>query len=204
MPYPVRDWLGDSWVGLGEPGDATRNNVRTDMAASRSYIGRTCYTEGGPTCAATVQFGTRSADPLHAWYSPRDIEALVAEWVPSDPELKALRARCVADGGAAVCDSAASMINLPVPIPNTVRAHLLQTALRLGGPNAFTRLVAAGSTPERALTAAAGVPADSLLKAWRADFMRAPLRGPRIDVADALTVIVWSGLFGFLATRRRP
>lgn len=79
--------------------------------------------------------------------------------------------------------------------PRLVRADLLLTALEIGGPGAWSRVVAARPLrAEDALVAASGLPADSLIGRWRSGIMALrPDHGP-LRSSTAILVLAWTGV----------
>jgi hypothetical protein len=89
--------------------------------------------------------------------------------------------------------------------PLLVRADLFLTALEIGGPEAWSRVIAAHpARAEDALVAASGLPADSLLTRWRSGILSLrPEQGP-LHSSTVLLVAVWAGalLLGTLGASR--
>ncbi len=89
--------------------------------------------------------------------------------------------------------------------PPLVRADLFLTALEIGGPEAWSRIVAAHpARPEAALTAASGLTADSLLARWKNRIVALrPVEGP-LQPTTALLAAGWVGalLLGTLGASR--
>jgi hypothetical protein len=89
--------------------------------------------------------------------------------------------------------------------PELVRADLFLTALEIGGPDAWSRIVAAHPVrAEEMLVAASGLAADSLLTRWRNGIIALrPQQGP-LQSSTALLVACWVGalLLGTLGASR--
>jgi hypothetical protein len=89
-----------------------------------------------------------------------------------------------------------------IPLSPEARASFLGQALRTGGAGAFLRLRAADGEPllDR-LVAAAGVPQDSLLAAWRSAVLAARPSARAGLIRSPLSVLFWLVLLGALAVR---
>jgi hypothetical protein len=89
-----------------------------------------------------------------------------------------------------------------IPLSPEARASFLGQALWTGGPGAFQRLRAAEKEPllDR-MVAAAEVPRDSLLAAWRSAVLAARPSASAGLVRSPLSVFFWVVLLGALAVR---
>ncbi len=100
---------------------------------------------------------------------------------------------------------AAPSSDLTGAYPLLVRADLFLTALEIGGPGGWSRILAAHpARAEEALLAASGLPADSLLTRWRDGMMALrPNHGP-LESGAAFLVAGWVGalLLGALGASR--
>lgn len=115
-----------------------------------------------------------------------------------------------AEGNLTVCAYALLLRQPPPGVPAlvmvaTMRADLLFTALRLGGPPAWTRLrVADSAGPGAELAAAAGMPIDSLLATWRTGLLALRPTETPLPAGNGIAAICWSAalLLGALGASR--
>jgi len=94
---------------------------------------------------------------------------------------------------------------LSIPMPLTARASLAQLALELGGPGAISRLhKAAAATVASQLSAAAGVPIDSLIGRWQQRLMAARPHSPLPSTGFVLASMACIVVCGAWAARSEP
>jgi len=122
-----------------------------------------------------------------------------------DPEERATFARCVDDRADSACVDFLHGIPLPqIPQPVTFAARnlLVSTALGLGGPGAYDRLMADTTAPViTRLEHAANAPVDRILGTWRSGVMAARPPATRVPLRDAALVLGWVGVIAFGAIR---
>lgn len=81
------------------------------------------------------------------------------------------------------------------------RVALVQLAIQLGGDGAVQRLFTSEGTPEQRIARIAGVPADSVVRAWHSRVRTVRLPSENLSAGMAVTSLGWIGLLGFLALR---
>jgi hypothetical protein len=82
-----------------------------------------------------------------------------------------------------------------------ITVTLLREALRVGGPGAVARMVAADGTVPEQLAVISGVSLDSLLTSWHHHIRTARHQNDTMSFEIALTSLLWAGLFGLAALR---
>lgn len=202
MDEPLRAWIGT--YGAAALGDPIHERAYEALVTSPSLVARGCLLGDIAMCReALLLAGTE--DRLARWYdAPRRRELALSRRRQLRAMSPAAYDACLA-GDDAACDVALAFLppaDVPPPLPVAARQSLVQVAVELGGRDAFARLLqpTSASLDER-LSAATGMPSDSLLVAWRTRVMAAQ---PRRDGAPGSTqalALVWTAFFGFLATR---
>ncbi|HEY3279963.1 MAG TPA: hypothetical protein VGJ83_05575 [Gemmatimonadales bacterium] len=177
----------------------TRGAVYVQLVTAPFQPARSCFLGDLRACRDALELG--DGDPIERWYpGPTERRAVVSRWLPGASERPAsapgYRA-CVAGDDAACTNLLRSVpaAALPRPLDVTARATLVQTARRLGGREAYARLMAHPDAPmaER-LASSAGVDLDVLLSKWRSEILAArpaPVALPpwALWVASAWTVV---------------
>jgi hypothetical protein len=78
---------------------------------------------------------------------------------------------------------------------------ILREALRVGGPGAVARMVAADGTVPEQLVAISGVSLDSLMTSWHHHVRTARHQNDTMSFEIGLTSLLWAGLFALAALR---
>src|SRR5438128_231307 len=152
------------------------------IVTNPSQAARSCFLGAISDCRNALALG-ESPDPLQQWYpSAGERRALVlrsfAEYFgysdhgAGKPALQS----CGAGSDAACTELLRSLPPgaLPRPLTYDARAALVHIALRLGGREAYHRLVATPGAPiADRLASAAGVSVDSLVAQWRSEILAA-------------------------------
>jgi hypothetical protein len=153
--------------------------VYVQLVTAPSQSARACFLGSIARCNEALELGDTKG-LLELWYpSPAERRALVmqsfAEFFNHGESAQAFRA-CIARSAAACTGLLRSLPagTLPKPLAHDARATLVREALRLGGRDAYRRLLREPDAPigDR-LAAAAGVRLDSLLAHWRDAVLRA-------------------------------
>jgi hypothetical protein len=190
-------WLGGPVRLLGSV--RNRAGVYVQLVTAPYQAARSCFLGDIGACRDALELG--DGDPIERWYpGPAERRAVVARWFAAASERPAsapgYRA-CVAGDDAACTNLLRSVpaVVLPRPLDFAARATLVQTVRRLGGREAYARMIAHPGAPmaER-LASAAGVDLDALLAEWRAEILAAkpaPVALPpwALWVASAWTVV---------------
>lgn len=197
-------WDGN-WIPARRTTSEEWEAAAIDLATSSAAVARSCYTGSIAACDAALGL-TPSNDPLADWYTPDGWRVLVATWHPPKNAFDLIqdRARCIEARDDAACERVARTHSVPIPLVYSTRATLLATAFDVGGRQAYHRLSNATGTASDALALAAGVTADSLVRAWRSRVLAATPRSSAPTIAETALFAGWCMLFGVAATRRRP
>jgi hypothetical protein len=196
----LEGWLGGS-VRPSVRGSLDRTGVYVQLVTAPSQAARDCFLGRVTACAASLDLG--DALPLEAWYpSPGERRFLVvtsfADFFNHGANATAFGA--CRGGGDSACTALLRSLPravLPRPLGFDGRVTLVQAALRLGGPEAYRRLLADPAAPigDR-LAAAAGVSRDSLVSRWRAEILAARPRPVVLPAWAVWVALGWALFFG--------
>ncbi|HEY6808769.1 MAG TPA: hypothetical protein VI160_08265 [Gemmatimonadales bacterium] len=183
-----------------------RRDAYEELVTSPWLAVRRCFTGDIGRCRQA--FGlTGGADPASEWYEPEDRARLVIQRSAGGETAgqTALRKSCAEahhDADCLLLLRAVAGTRLDPPLSTMARGSLVATALELGGPGAYDRLLAnpRAPLPDR-LAAAAGVPADSVIAAWRARVTAVAPSSARVPARSAWAAFGWAVVFGVLALR---
>jgi hypothetical protein len=189
-----KTWLGGLARPLVRP-ERHRAHVYVELVTVPSQAGRSCFLGEIESCRHYLDL-VDSPDIFLRWYpSPDERRAVVSRSLPSLRRGGRGRAfeLCEAGSDSACVELLRSMPRgeLPQPAIRGARETLVHLALRLGGREAFHRLLASPDAPiADRLAGAAGVPIDSLVARWRAEILGSrpvpvtlPPWGPWIAIA---------------------
>ena len=205
----LQDWLGGSVQPIIHPVQAGAA-VYVQLVTAPSQAARSCFLGAISDCRNALALG-ESPDPLQQWY-------------PSAGERRALVLRSFAeyfgysDHGAgkpalqscgAGSDSACSELlrslppgALPRPLTYDARAALVHIALRLGGREAYHRLITTPGEPiADRLAGAAGVSVDSLVALWRSEILAARPAPVTLPPWGPWAALGWTAVFAVCALR---
>jgi hypothetical protein len=169
-------WLG-GWVRASERPARRRAAVYRELVTAPSVTARRCLLGNEDGCRDALDVGD-SADVVWRWYAtPAERRAAVAravpEWATRERSRQTVRA-CL-EGADAACVAelrALPRASVPRPLSSEARATLVDLALRLGGREAYRRLLASPDAPVSSrLAAAAGTRIDSLVGRWRGEIL---------------------------------
>ena len=199
----LRQWL--QWTIDPRPQPPERYaDVYVELATAPWTAVRSCY--GGDLAACGRALGLAAdANPLDTWYGTEDQRRLVehnsATW--GLRPLPAAR-RCVEHGDATACNAALQSVPADFvrpPLSGAARGLLTDVSLELGGDGAYERLVDGRGPIAARLASAARVPADSLVRAWRARVFAAAPRPITLRRAGAWAAMAWAVTFAFFGLR---
>lgn len=158
----------------------------------------------GEARACAVALGLEvSGDTLAAWY-PQDTWPRLAGLMDASISGRDawLRDRCTAMQDLASCQTVLSPSRVLQPVGFPGRQLLVELALEEGGEGAFERLtVDSGAPIEHRLSAAAGVPVDTLLSRWVRVVSAAVPGSPAPGGAEVMLSLGWSALVLMMAIR---
>lgn len=201
----LREWLGGSVVPRFDSGPA-RAVVYVQLVTAPSVAAQRCFTGDRAACADALALSDMS-DPATRWYGPEERRALITTQYESVLRWKghAQAVRTCEGGNDSTClDLLRSLPPgaLIQPLDYQSRITLLETAVRLGGPETFQRLFATPAGPMgRRLAAAARVNEDSIVGQWRNDVLAArPVPVP-LPTWGSWVALGWIIVFATCGTR---
>lgn len=199
-------WL-NGWVRPLDSGARPPAAVYRELVTAPSTAARRCLLGDLAGCRDALDVAD-SDEVVWRWYAtPPERRAAVGravpEWATRQRERETVRA-CLggADAACVAALRALPQVSVPRPLNSVARATLVDLALRLGGREAYRRLLAspAASVSSR-LVAAAGSPMDSLVGRWRREIIAsrpAPVELPPWGFGMALG---WVGVFLWCGVR---
>ncbi|TMB88232.1 MAG: hypothetical protein E6J45_11590 [Chloroflexi bacterium] len=210
-PMPAPDYALASWLG-GTLRPTTRaGRERTDvylqLVTAPSTPARACFL--GALAACRIALGLQSGgDVLALWYpEAAERRALVTRTFPDyfNHGANAGAFRVCAGGVDSVCDALLRQVSagsLPSPLGAQARTTVLRLALRLGGRDAYRRLIADSGAPlfER-LGNAAQANMDDVLARWRLEILAARPPSVALPWWAAALALAWAAVFGTCALR---
>src|SRR5947208_9950685 len=205
----LQNWLGGPVVPIVHPVQA-RAAVYVQLVTAPSQAARSCFLGVIGDCRNALALGD-SPDPLQQWYpSAGERRALVfrpfvAYFGESDHGAhKSGLQQCGAGSDAACTELLRSLPPgaLPRPLAYDARAALLHIALRLGGREAYHRLIATPTLPiPQRLAGAAGVSVDSLVSLWRSEILAARPAPVTLPPWGPWAALGWTAVFAVCALR---
>jgi len=173
----LENWLGGTVRPMGLS-DQQLAQVYVQLVTAPSQAARSCFTGVLASCRDAVGLGTTPDLLLHWYPSPAERRALVARMVsPYAQGPERARFQSCVEGSDPACQEALRAVPpaaLPKPLGRAARETLLHLALRIGGREAYHRLMEAAHRPMAdRLRSAAGVSTDSLVTRWRAAVLAA-------------------------------
>lgn len=178
-------------------------SLRLSLVSSPAAVGRRCFEGDVEACALGLQI-TPALDPVREWYDERDRLRIVKNSAGFANSVDAAAAqRCIRNEDF----SCISLLRrypperLPLPIPTGARSAIVRFALAIGGDGAVERLLAEAPSPMDRVSAAAKLPADTVLARWqdRVRNQRASSRDLTPEIAAAS--LFWAVALGALSLR---
>ncbi len=215
VPMPDPDPALWHWLtGQLRPSLRTRQDqgaTYVQLVTAPSQAARDCFLGTLSRCRDALELDA-STDVITAWYpSAAERRALVvgdfADYFNHGANAAAFRS--CAEGRDSTCTTLLRTLRgvLPRPLGYDARATLAHFALRLGGREAYHRLLADTAAPVGArLAAAASMSVDSLLSRWRAQIIAArpvPVAMPSWAFVMALGWMVFFAGCGLRSSRWR-
>lgn len=175
--------------------------ARVELLSSRAAVARRCYAGNVPACRLAFGVAT-TADPAADLFDAADRRSLVeGSGRRYRGRLTDVAVESCLRGADTACLSLLRNAVLPQPISNVQRRNLVQLALTLGGTNAMERLLMTEGSVERRLSAAAGIPADSLLAIWSSRVRNTMQAPDNMSFSIAGAALGWILVCGSLAAR---
>jgi hypothetical protein len=200
------EWLGAALRPSLRPED-DRRAVYLQLITAPSQTVRDCFLGDIARCKDALQLGDTS-HLLERWYpSSAERHALVresfAEFFNRGATTETFRT-CSAGNDAACTQLLRSLPPgaLPKPLAQAARAALVREALRLGGRDAYRRLLAEPRAPiADRIAAAAGVAGDSVVAGWRRSMLTG--RPPPVTLPwwAFFTACAWMAFFAVCGLR---
>lgn len=208
----LRSWYPpspDPGLDLG----VTAERVYLELVTSLSVQARSCLIGDDRACSEAV--GLRPVrDPLIESFDPAGRRALATRLGGRReyPHLAVRYQECVDDADDVACvellraalgDSAKhDAFRLPPAVGDAPRRALVAEVERLGGAEAWSRLIASRGQPlETRFALAARVPSDSLMRAWRRTLIAARPTNVSVPARSLLMALLWFGVGLALAMR---
>jgi hypothetical protein len=208
MPPPDRrlqDWHGDlvrpSFRGTHS--DLAQSYVA--LVTSPYIVGRDCYLGSLESCRSALALDD-PPDPTRVFRTPAErqatLQGTILAYRETDPMAALQGCRAGRDSACIELMRLLGPNRLPRPVTGIARQTLVVSALRLGGREAYHRLLAhpEASMAER-LSQAAGVPLDTLLARWRSEVLAARPAPVALPPFGPLVGLGWTVLFGLCALR---
>ncbi len=184
----------------------TAERVYLELVTSLWVQARSCLIGDDRACSEALGL-RRVDDPLIESFDPPGRRVL-AERLAESREGQRLVMRhqaCLddADDGACVALLRAALgdsgrydaFRLPDAVGDAPRRALVAEVTRLGGPEAWGRLLASAGQPlEARFALAAGVPPDSLMRVWRRTLIAARPTSVNVSAGTLLTALLWFAL----------
>jgi hypothetical protein len=200
----LRDWLrGPLTPSLDIKPVLGQVYVRLVTAPSQAT--RRCFAGELAACRDALSLGD-TAGVIARWYSPAErrmmITAQLSGFFTRGAQEPAFRS-CAAGSDSACTDLLESIApSVPTPLDHGARYALVATAIALGGPETFSRLLAAREGPIGSrLAEASRLSEDSLVARWRADVLAARPKPVSLPPWGGWIALVWAGVFMGCALR---
>jgi hypothetical protein len=210
VPAPQPDKAFKDWVGAtirpstsGLKAELEQSYVALVTAHYR--VGQDCFVGSLASCRSTLALD-RPIDRVKLFRTRAERQEAMSRIVFTYGESEQLAAMkpCI-NGDDAVCVKLIGEVDpsrLPAPVGPIARQTLVRLALRLGGREAYSRLTADSTQPmDLRLTAAAGVPLDSLLFLWQSSVIAARPKSVELPAYGPLVGMAWFLVFGMVALR---
>ncbi len=198
LPPEIEDWSG------GEPRIPPSRLpwVARELIATPSTAVRRCFRGDLDWCAEALGLNGTVAG-WERWYTAEERRHYIRTRTQAYGDREtAIWEGCVQAGMDDACDVFLADREPLIPLSPEARASLLGLALWTGGSGAFQRLRAADGEPLLdGLAAAAEVPRDSLLAAWRSAVLEARSSAWAGLARSPLSLFFWLVLLGALALR---
>jgi hypothetical protein len=214
LPASIGGWTGYRVPLHNDPPEYWTDMYRM-LATSDAAVVRRCI--GGDRSACRLAFALDSlpANRVAAWYDDSDLPGIAR--TVGDPMQRSWMFRsissdeqeeCTARGRLETCRQMLAFLPAEafrIPMPEAARGALTRIALFTGGGGALTRLRAEPAASIAAkLSAAAGIPADSLVGLWQQRVIAARPTSPFPSATFVLASLACIAICGFWAARGQP
>jgi hypothetical protein len=205
---PFRDWHGDVVRPSFRGAHSDLEQSYVALVTSPYIVGRDCYLGSLESCRSALGLDD-PPDPTQVFRTPAERQAALQGYQGTILAYRETGPMATLQGCQAGKDSACIELmrlltpaRLPRPVSGIARQTLVASALRLGGREAYRRLLThpEASMAER-LSQAAAVPLDTLLARWRSDVLAARPAPVALPPFGPLVGLGWTVLFGLCALR---
>jgi hypothetical protein len=202
---PFQQWMGSTLRPSPRGWTVELEDSYVALVTAHYAIGQECFLGKVDRCRTLLGLDS-VMDPLRlfATLEERQKVARLLYMAYQQAGVRADVIPCLA-GSDSSCRAALTRIpvaQLPKPGPMVLRAGLTAVALRVGGREAYTRLMADSLVPlSDRLAHAAGVPLDSLIGLWHGAVVAARPKPVAVPPFGALVGIGWGLVFGLAALR---
>ena len=207
----LADWLGDPIRPLRQP-EQERARVYVRLVTAPSEVARACFLGDIARCGTALDL-VDTADAFLRWYpSPgerRHVLQVGFSYYFTRTASEATWQACVGGSDTACVELLRSLPPGSVPrvLDTDARRLLVHVALRMGGREAYGRLLAdSGAALSERLARAAGVPVDTILARWRAAIIASrpkPVTLPGWGIIAALSWTIVLAVCGMRSSRWR-
>lgn len=194
----------DRWLQEAVRTDSFENaspELYEDLVTSVSPLARGCYVGDLRACETALGL-VPPHDAATEWYDAAGRREVVRHLQLRQSALADL---CVGGGVDAACIQilhGPDSVWIAPPLMFASRELVVRTALQLGGPQAFRRLLASAGQPlGHRLELAAGVPLDSLLMRWHATVIATRPVSVDLLAGSGWVALVWALVLGTLVLR---
>jgi len=214
LPAPIEPWLEGRMPLRPTTADFWPELYRSLATAGASSV-RRCVAGERSLCRLALALDSLPGDRVAAWYSEADYPALAR--VSGDPTLRSRTFRslstdeqedCTVRGQLDLCRRMLSQLpkeSFFIPMPGVARASLARLALETGGLGAVERMRASdGASVGAQLSAAAGLPVDSLVGIWQQRVIAARPGSPLPNATFVLASMACIVVCGAWAARGQP
>jgi hypothetical protein len=174
-----------------------------ELATSPFSRAKQCFAGDLEGCHTAL--GLRAnLSPARDWYDASDRRLLVSTHRNTSARQRTRHMACLDDRDDAACIEFLELrpSTLRAPLSQFVLATVVEFAVDLGGDGAYGRLIDAHGQPfSEQLAAAAGLPSDSLLAAWRSAVDAARPSPTTMTLPVGAAALLWIGMFGLAAAR---
>jgi hypothetical protein len=184
----------------------TAERVYLELVTSLSVQARSCLVGDDRACSEAL--GLREiSDPLITSFDPAGRRALATRLpdMREGPHMVTRYRDCVDEADDAACvevlraalagPGSYDAFRLPPAVGDGPRRALVAQVQRLGGPEAWRRLLeSAGQPLEARLALAARVPPDSLMRVWRRGLIAARPTAVTVSTTSLLMALLWFGV----------
>jgi hypothetical protein len=214
LSAPLDGWLNHR-VPMRSDSAAFWTDLYRSLATSNAAVNRRCIGGDRDACRLALAIDSLPKDRLGAWYDESDFSGLAL--TAGDPfnrgEIGRLlttdeQEQCTRDARIDICRRMLALLPpnaFRIPVSDAGRGALFRIAIQQGGAGAYARVLASTApTVGERLSAAAQLPADSMVGIWQAKVMAARPHSPLPNAAFFLASTACIVVCGTWAARGQP